>query len=340
MRVGIVGGGQLAMMLAEAAKPLGVNVLCLEKESSCPAARVTKIIQGDYEDQKALQALVAESDVLTYEFENVVPASLEIFQTQISIYPPVEALRKTQDRFLEKSFLNSLAIPTVKFKAVSSLAELKKAVIDIGYPCVLKTRRGGYDGKGQWILKSAEDCIEVESVVQNTPCILEAWASFDRELSIIAVRSTTGELAFYPLVENRHEAGILRESKAPFEDPPLQSQAENYVRAVLKALQYVGVICIEFFQQGARLTANEMAPRVHNSGHWSIEGAKTSQFENHLRAILGLKLGSTQAIGYSEMRNLIGELPAERPEAPGTYWHLYGKEPKPGRKLGHVTRVG
>lgn len=339
MRVGVVGGGQLAQMLAQAAVNLGAQVVCLEPTLHCPAAQVVKVIEGAYNDSDALSKLVSLSDVLSYEFENVSPDALAPFESRLPIYPPIDALRKTQDRFVEKSFLNSLAIPTAPFKAVNSLAELKTAVEALGFPAVLKTRRGGYDGKGQWILKSEKDFDEVEKVLAETPCILEAWIGFKRELSLIAVRSTVGEMAFYPLVENKHEAGILRISQAPFMDQALQTQAEMYLRTLLSSLNYVGVICVEFFQQDEQLIANEIAPRVHNSGHWTIEGAKTSQFENHLRAILGMPLGATTAKGFSWMMNIIGEMPSEQKTGPGIYWHVYGKEERPLRKLAHLTIV-
>ncbi len=339
MRVGIVGGGQLEQMMMEAAQALQVKVTSLEPNKQCPAARIAPIIEGAYDDPVALQELIQQADVLTYDFENVPADALVKLEQQISIYPPINALRKTQNRFLEKTFLNSLDIPTAAFRAVNSVADLAQAVQEIGLPAVLKTQEGGYDGKGQWVIKELSDLPSLAQVVQSTPCILEDLIGFERELSLIAVRSTVGEIAFYPLVENKHEGGILRESRAPFLDSVLQAEAEAHLRRLLEAMQYVGVLCVEFFQREGRLIANEMAPRVHNSGHWTIEGAVTSQFENHLRAILGMPLASTAAKGHSLMLNIIGELPLEMPEEPGTYWHLYGKEPRVGRKLGHVTRV-
>lgn len=337
MQVGIVGGGQLALMLVEAAKALGVQTVCLEPNVDCPAAQLSSILVGAYNDSEALEKLVAQSDVLTYEFENVSPDALAPFAKRIPIYPPIEALRKTQDRFIEKSYLNFLQIPTAPFKAVNSFDELSAAIQEIGFPSVLKTRRGGYDGKGQWVLKTEADLLAFKEL--STVCILEGWVKFDRELSLIAVRSTQGEMAFYPLVENVHREGILRESRAPFIDASLQTQAESYLRMLLESLDYVGVMCVEFFQQGVQLIANEIAPRVHNSGHWTIEGAVTSQFENHLRAILGMPLGSTAAKGSSLMLNLIGEIPSGSISLPEVYIHLYGKTPRPFRKLGHLTVV-
>ena len=338
-RVAIVGGGQLALMMAQAAASLDVEIICLEPHEICPASKAARIIEGAYDDISALQKLVSKADVLTYEFENVSPEALTQFEKQIPIYPPIQALGKTQNRLIEKNFLQSLDIPTAPFKAINSFRDLEDAIEVIGFPAVLKTQEGGYDGKGQWVLKTKEDLVSLTEVLKITPCILEGWVRFERELSLIAVRSTTGEVAFYPLVENSHENGILRESRAPFVNNALQAEAEAYLRRLLEALSYVGVICVEFFHQAERLIANEIAPRVHNSGHWTIEGAVSSQFENHLRAILGMPLGSTEAKGSSLMINLIGELPSEQKSLNGVYWHCYGKEPRPLRKLGHLTLV-
>ncbi|HYF98158.1 MAG TPA: ATP-grasp domain-containing protein, partial [Coxiellaceae bacterium] len=226
MRVGIVGGGQLAQMMAEAAAALEVKITCLEPHKNCPAARVAHVIEGAYDDPTKLAQLIAQVDVLTYEFENVSPEALEQFAQQIPIYPSIEALRKTQNRLTEKTFLNSLDIPTANFKAIHSLVDLEAAIEAIGFPAVLKTQEGGYDGKGQWVLKSHADFVTVSEVLKTTPCILEAWVDFERELSLIAVRNTHSEIAFYPLIENQHQDGILRESQAPYVDDALQADAE------------------------------------------------------------------------------------------------------------------
>ena len=242
---------------------------------------------------------------------------------------------------VEKSFFERLAIPTPPFVSVESWDDLKEAISKIGLPAVLKTRRFGYDGKGQFILKKAEDAPLAWQSLGGVPLIMEGYVDFEREVSIIAVRGRAGEIKYYPLVENHHEHGILRRSlsPAPGAISELQSGAEDYAARALAELNYVGVLAIEFFQKEGRLLANEMAPRVHNSGHWTIEGAETSQFENHLRAILGMPLGSTAGVGYSAMINLIGNIPDLRPvyNMPDTHLHLYGKAARPNRKIGHIT---
>ncbi len=338
MRVGVIGGGQLAQMLAEAAIPMGIKLHFLVPSLDCPVSRVAEVEVGDYRDPEVLQAWVSGLDVLTYESENTEISVLE--NLTLKIHPPLQALKITQDRYQEKSFANALQIPTAPFKLIDSFHTLKLAVETLGFPTVLKTCRGGYDGKGQFVLNNEADLEPAWNALSLAgTCVLESFLKFDRELSLIGVRSEQGEVTYYPLIENHHSAGILRESKAPFDDPQLENLAQLYAGKMMDALNYVGVICLEFFQQGEQLILNEVAPRVHNSGHWTIEGATTSQFENHLRAILGLKLGSTESRGSSKMINYIGEWPADRPVREGYYWHDYGKEPKVGRKLGHLTIV-
>jgi 5-(carboxyamino)imidazole ribonucleotide synthase len=257
--------------------------------------------------------------------------------------PSLEALRVSQDRLNEKLTFAELGVPTAPYAQVGSFEELQHAAPRIGYPSILKTRRMGYDGKGQFVLRRADELAMAWERLHSTDLILEGLVPFDRELSIIAVRGRDGETLFYPLVENRHADGILRVSYAPAGHAEgVQSVAEDYATRVLDALDYVGVLAIELFQAGAQLIANEMAPRVHNSGHWTIEGAPTSQFENHVRAILGYPLGDVTAVGYSAMVNIIGRLPA--PEQVlrhrDAHLHLYGKGARPGRKLGHITLRG
>jgi 5-(carboxyamino)imidazole ribonucleotide synthase len=241
----------------------------------------------------------------------------------------------------EKRLFRRLEIPTTEFAEIAKREDLDPAVKQVGLPAMLKTCRMGYDGKGQWLLRTTEDVEKARGELPDVPLILEKFIPFTRELSILGVRGRGGEIAFYPLIENHHRGGILRLSLAPAPNlmASLQQEAEHAARKILEALDYVGVLCIEFFEIGGRLLANEMAPRVHNSGHWTIEGAVTSQFENHLRAILGMPLGSTGAVGVSAMVNLIGELPesAEVLNVSNAHLHLYGKEPRTGRKLGHVT---
>ena len=282
-----------------------------------------------------------DCDAITYEFENAPTETAEFLAKFAPVFPPPNALRAAQDRLTEKRILLGLGIPTPLFDAVDSPVELRDTAERFGLPAVLKTRRFGYDGKGQMVLRQASDLALAWNELQGQPLILESFVPFERELSLIAVRGQGGETTFYPLLENRHKDGILRQTIAPAPDvsPELQAEAEDHVMRLMEVLNYVGVLTVEFFQQNGRLIANEMAPRVHNSGHGTIEGAETSQFENHVRAVAGLPLGSTALRGYSAMLNLLGDLPdtAELLKIPGLHLHLYGKEPRPGRKLGHVT---
>ncbi len=339
MKIGVIGGGQLAQMLALAGYPLGLKVICLEPNPNCPASLVTTVIQGDYPDQKKLEELAAQVDVITYEFENVTLAALEHISKQVPIYPPLAALKISQDRLQEKNFFDRLGIPTTHYGAVDSFDDLQKAIERIELPAILKTRRLGYDGKGQYVLRTKQDVEVAWQHLKDQSLLLENLVAFEREVSMIAVRNQAGEIVFYPLIENEHRQGILATSIAPWSELKIEQQAQKFVASILTELNYVGVLAVEFFQHENQLYANEMAPRVHNSGHWTIEGAMISQFENHLRAIAGLPLGSTQAVGKSAMLNLIGDVPnlAEILQIPETHCHLYGKSPRPGRKLGHVT---
>jgi len=282
-------------------------------------------------------------------------AAARLLSERVPVYPPPAALEAAQDRLVEKTFFQNLGIATPPFAPVDSQADLDAATAQIGLPAVLKTRRLGYDGKGQIILREPADAATAWATLGDAPLILEGWVPFERELSILAARDCNGETAFFPLIENHHRDGILRLSLAPAPGitPALQSAAEQIAARALAALDYVGVLAIELFQvtsgrnssdsslvtRHSSLVVNEMAPRVHNSGHWTIEGAETSQFEQHLRAVLGLPLGATAARGYSAMVNLIGALP--EPAAilaiPGAHLHLYGKQPRAGRKVGHIT---
>jgi 5-(carboxyamino)imidazole ribonucleotide synthase len=342
--VGIVGGGQLGMMLAEAAAELGVGCLTLDPATDSPASRVAPAIVGAYDDETALAELAAAADVVTYEFENVPVASARFLAERVEVFPPPESLACSQDRVLEKTLLDQVGLAVAPFSAVSSREEMAEALEVIGVPSVLKARRLGYDGKGQARLASVDEADGAWRAVGEVPSILESLVPFERELSILGVRGREGQAAFYPLVENVHRDGILRVSTAPARDvtPGLQATAERHARTVMERLGHVGVLAIELFQVGEELLGNEMAPRVHNTGHWTIEGAGTSQFENHLRAICGLELGSTSPSAYSGMVNLIGSPPPEGSFdlEPGVHLHLYGKTSRPGRKLGHVTVIG
>ena len=337
-RVGIVGAGQLGRMLALAGYPMGLKFVFLDKSEDAPGGQVGDIILGEFGDPKKLAELSDRVDVVTYDVENV-PVDAVREGVSKPFRPTVDLLEKAQDRLQEKELFRSLDIPTPHFAPVDSIDDLREAVQRIGLPAVLKTRRMGYDGKGQYLLKSDDDIERAMDAIGGVPLILEGFVDFDREVSLIAVRSVSDEIRFYPLSENTHRDGILRYSVAPFENHALQGLAERHLEKLMTKFDYAGVMTVEFFESGGRLIANEIAPRVHNSGHWTIEGAVTSQFENHIRAILDLPLGDTNATGYAAMVNFIGEMPSldDVLDLPGAHYHDYGKEPRPGRKLGHAT---
>ena len=341
MTIGILGGGQLGYMLALAGYPLGLHFRFLDPSPEAPVGRIAQRVTADYTDQAALEKFASGLELVTYEFENVPVEAANFLAERVPVYPPPAALEAAQDRLAEKDLFRKVGIATTEFAPLSNPGELDAAVKTLVLPAVLKTSRMGYDGKGQWILRTAEDVAKAESELPPVKMILERFVTFTRELSVLAVRSRNGETAIYPLVENHHRNGILRLSLAPAPrlDVEIQRPAERAAHRILESLKYVGVLAIEFFEHQGELLANEMAPRVHNSGHWTIEGAVTSQFENHLRAVLGLPLGSTGPAGHCAMLNLIGDLPesAEVLAVPDTHLHLYGKSPRPGRKLGHVT---
>jgi 5-(carboxyamino)imidazole ribonucleotide synthase len=341
MTIGIVGGGQLGRMMALAGYPLGMQCLFLDRSDDTPAAQVAPTLVGEFTDESLLRELAQRSEVVSFDWENVsVPALRAATRgTRVRIAPPLRALSVAQDRLSEKRLFERLGIPTTRYAAVNTLPALQRAVASIGLPGVLKTRRMGYDGKGQRVLRSARDIPAAWNELGGKALLYEEFIPFDFEVSIIGVRGRRGHLAFYPLCLNRHHAGILRLTTAPFEHPALRRSAEARSRAVLNDLHYVGVLTIEFFVRQGRLIANEMAPRVHNSGHWTIEGAVTSQFENHLRAICGLPLGDTAARGHAGMINLIGRVPPRGKllKQAGLHLHDYGKTPRPKRKVGHLT---
>jgi len=339
--IGILGGGQLGYMLALAGYPLGLHFRFLDPSPEAPVGRIAQRVTADYTDEAALEKFSSGLELVTYEFENVPVEAARFLAERVPVFPPPAALEAAQDRLAEKSLFRNLGIATTEFAPVSNAGQLDPAIKAIGLPAVLKTCRLGYDGKGQWILRTVEDVARAKSELPRVPLILERFVPFTRELSVLAVRSRNGESAIYPLVENHHRSGILRLALAPAPrlDANIQRAAERAAQRVLESLKYVGVLAIEFFEHQGELLANEMAPRVHNSGHWTIEGAVTSQFENHLRAVLGLPLGSTGAAGHCAMLNLIGDIPesAEVLAVPDAHLHLYGKSSRPGRKLGHVT---
>lgn len=358
MTIGILGGGQLGYMLALAGYPLGLHFRFLDPSPEAPVGRIASRITAEFTDHSALKKFAHGLALVTYEFENVPVETARFLAERVPVLPPSAALEAAQDRLNEKALFQKLEIATTQFVPVANSATLDSAVKEVGLPAVLKTCRLGYDGKGQWLLRTLDDVERTRAEIQPrkpsiqkgrrsateaeaAEFILERFVPFARELSVLAVRAKTGESAVYPLVENHHRGGILRLSLAPAPrlNPAIQRSAEGAAKRILDELQYVGVLAIEFFEHEGRLLANEMAPRVHNSGHWTIEGAITSQFENHLRAVTGLSLGATSPIGCSAMLNLIGELP-DASDVLGirdTHLHLYGKTARAGRKLGHVT---
>ncbi len=340
----VLGGGQLGQMLGLAAVPLGVELRFLDPSPLAPARAVGPLVVGGLGDLTALLETTGDAAVVTYEWEGVPASGVRALEAEGAIVrPSTRVLEVAQDRLAEKTTFRDLAIGVPEFAPVDDREQLDDAVAAIGLPAVLKTRRGGYDGKGQAVLREPRDVARAwDELGPSGPLILEAWVEFRREVSVLAVRGTDGTTRCWPVVENDHVGGILRVSRAPAPDGDrLQLAADGYVRRLLDHFDYVGVLALELFDTDAGLLANEMAPRVHNSGHWTIEGAATSQFENHVRAVLGWPLGPTHALGAAAMVNCIGALP--RPDAvlaiDGAHLHRYGKEPRPGRKVGHVTVV-
>ena len=339
MRVGIIGAGQLGQMLGFAARDLGVECRFLDPSISPPARVCGEVIQRPFDDAAALAELAATCDVITYEFENVPVNALQQIKGTVPIYPPIEALRHAQDRLDEKQLFEQLSIPLPAYHAIDAPDDLATAADALGLPMVIKTRRLGYDGKGQFVVRTPADIDAAWKALGGQPLIAEQWVSFDYEVSSIGVRNVDGEVGIYALSLNNHQDGILRSSRSPVDAPRLAEKAAGYVRLLLEHFDYVGVLALELFVIGGRLLANEFAPRVHNSGHWTIEGAVTSQFENHLRAVMNLPLGSTTNIGHAGMINLIGEIPDSARTLKEVHLHDYGKTARPGRKLGHITVV-
>ncbi len=344
MVVGILGGGQLARMLALSGAPLGLRFLVLDNTSDACAGQFVPMVVGDYRDEQALAEFASKVDVATFDFENVPAESAQWLAERIPVFPSPRALSIAQDRLAEKNLFRELGISVAPFADIASRDDLQKAIEHIGLPCILKTRRLGYDGKGQFRIKTPDDINAAWEALgaqaDKVGLILEGFVAFQREISVVAVRGRNGEFRAWPLTENWHENGVLSASLAPATDcHSLQDTALAYAKRVAESLDYVGVFALELFLKDGELFANEMAPRVHNSGHWTIEGAETSQFENHLRAVLGLPLGSTSAIGVSCMLNWIGEMPSATAVLSNAHghWHDYGKQPREGRKVGHAT---
>ncbi len=343
MRIAVLGGGQLGRMLALEGIPLGHRFTFLEPSPSPPAGPLGTVVAAPYDDRAALARVADTADVVTCEFENVPAASADFLAARLPVLPPPAALQAAQDRLAEKKLFRRLGIPTAPFHPLRTPAQLDAALGTTGLPAVIKTRRFGYDGKGQVVARSAAEAAAALDVL-GAELIAESFVHFTRELSILAVRGRDGDRVFYPLTENHHHDGILVASYAPAPQitPALQAAAEAMAEQVMERLDYVGVLTIELFEARGRLLANEMAPRVHNSGHWTLDGAATSQFENHVRAVTGLPLAVPRMVGPAAMLNIIGELPdaVEVASVPGAHLHLYDKTPRPGRKLGHVNITG
>ena len=342
--VGILGGGQLARMLALSGAPLGLRFLVMDTAADACAGQFAPMVVGDYRDEAALAEFASRIDVATFDFENVPAESAQWLTERVPVFPNPRALATAQDRLAEKTLFRELGIPVPEFAAIASRADLDAALARIGAPAVLKTRRLGYDGKGQFRIRSLADADgawdALGAQATTVGLILEAFVPFERELSVVAVRGRDGEFRAWPLTENWHVDGILSASLAPARaDEALVERAHGYARRLADALDYVGVFALELFLRSGELLANELAPRVHNSGHWTIEGSETSQFQNHLRAVLGLPLGSTRMVGTACMLNWIGAMPEAAPvlSEPGGHWHDYGKSSRAGRKVGHAT---
>jgi 5-(carboxyamino)imidazole ribonucleotide synthase len=342
MHIGIIGAGQLGRMMAISGIPLGLRFTMYDRSAEVPGAAVADIVTGEFDDLRRLRQFARRVDLVTFDWENVPVASARAVAAIAPVRPSPRALAAGQDRVAEKTLFTRLGIPVAPWRPVDERRDLARAIGALGVPGILKTRRLGYDGKGQAQVRRVDDAAAAWRLLRGQPLIYERIVDFTRELSLIGVRDRAGRSAFYPLAENLHLDGILAMTRAPCADAALQRSAEGHLRRLMAALAYTGVLCVEFFVERGRLVANEMAPRVHNSGHWTIEGAETSQFENHLRAIAGLPPGGTRARGHAVMVNLIGRMPALRSVAAlaGAHLHDYGKSPRPGRKLGHLTFVG
>jgi 5-(carboxyamino)imidazole ribonucleotide synthase len=341
--VGILGGGQLARMMAIAGAPLGLRFKVVDTVADACASQVAPLTCADYNDFDAITQFSDGIDVVTFDFENV-PADTAMFlASRVPVFPNPQALAVAQDRLEEKQLFQRLGMTTPEFATVDSREDLEAGIAKVGYPAILKTRRLGYDGKGQIRLREAGDLNAAWAKLGDVPLILESMVPFEREISVVAVRGKAGEFTTYPLTQNFHQNSILSASLSPAPDTEgIRETATSYARKLAEELDYVGVFALELFVHKGRLLANEMAPRVHNSGHWTIEGTRTSQFENHLRAVLGLPLGATDAHETSVLLNWIGDVPDALPvlSEPLAHWHDYGKTPRPGRKVGHATLTG
>ena len=337
MRIGIIGAGQLGQMLGFAARRLGIECRFIDPSPDPPAAVCGEVLRRPFDDADALAELAATCDVVTYEFENVPVDALLAIRDEVPVYPPCDALRHSQDRLDEKRLFERLGIALPGYRAVDARSDIDAAIDALALPVVLKTRRFGYDGKGQFVIRKPGDADAAWRALDGGALVAEQFVPFDCEISCIGARNVDGEVAIYPLSRNVHDGGILSASFSPVDAPDLAAKAEASVRRMLDELDYVGVLALEMFVLDGELLANEFAPRVHNSGHWTIEGSATSQFENHLRAITNRRLGSVAPAGHAGMVNLIGDIPEPLRSLAVGVLHDYGKSPRPGRKLGHIT---
>lgn len=341
MKIGILGGGQLARMMILDGLRLNLQFRIFDAHPHSSTEGLGEFVQGDLLDEAALSAFSEGLDVISCESENIPGETLRILSKYCPCYPGPEALSIAQDRLHEKEMLQSKGIQTTKFAAIESLDDLYSAGEQFSYPLLLKQRQLGYDGKGQKLIQDKDGAKNAWQELSGAALIAEQFVNFDRELSVIGVFSRTGEQAIYPLVQNEHQAGILRKSTAPAPNTAnVEEQAHSIIKSIASAYDYVGVLVVELFQVGDLLMVNEIAPRVHNSGHWTIEGADTSQFENHLRAIAGLPLGSCKARGISTMLNILSSSSSLESylDDSEVNVHLYNKEAREGRKLGHITK--
>lgn len=341
MRIGILGTGQLGRMLAQAAIKRGHTIAFYDSSHGSPTEEFQVTTVAPFDDRNALEAFAGKCDIITYEFENIPSESVRILERYTDVYPPRRALEISQDRLHEKEFLQSLTISTPRFKSASSQEELFTACHSIGFPCIVKTRRFGYDGKGQVRVSDASEVASAWKQLQPSPLIIEGFVPFSRELSIIGTRDRYGNVVTYPLIQNTHINGILHRSEipAPAISTGLQAHARELIKSVLHALSYVGTLTIELFDVRGEILVNEIAPRVHNSGHATIESFVTSQFENHILAIVGDPLGASTPCARAVMYNIIGEIPdlTASVNVSSIRTHLYNKTPRAGRKLGHIT---
>jgi 5-(carboxyamino)imidazole ribonucleotide synthase len=341
MRIGILGSGQLGMMLALAGAKLGHTFTFYDASTSTCTSALGPHTVAPFDDRKALTRFAERCDVITYEFENVPCDTAHFLESLKPVFPPARALEVSQDRVVEKEFLKSLGIATPRFVAVSTETELSAACNTLGYPCIVKTRRLGYDGKGQYRISAPSDIAPAWATLGGTPLIVEGFVPFTRELSVIATRDTHGAIALYPLSYNVHENGILHRSEipAPAVSADVLHSAYQAVTKVLEALSYVGTLTIELFEVRGEILANEIAPRVHNSGHATIESVTSSQFENHIRSISGTTVMPVEIITRAVMYNVVGTHPSldVLKQLPDCHIHLYNKAPRAGRKLGHIT---